>query len=93
MAQEWTFEKAMARLEQIVAALESGKCTLDESLKLFEEGTKLTGYCSKALKTAEQKIVKLTAADVSAAQNAAGAEQTPEEAGKILDGSSPDLSE
>ena len=83
MAQEWTFEKAMARLEQIVAALESGKCTLDESLKLFEEGTKLTGYCSKALKTAEQKIVKLTAADVSAAQNA----------GKILDGSSPDLSE
>ncbi len=93
MAQEWTFEKAMARLEQIVAALESGKCTLDESLKLFEEGTKLTGYCSKALKTAEQKIVKLTAADVSAAQNAAGAEQTPEDAGKILDGSSPDLSE
>ena len=93
MAQEWTFEKAMARLEQIVAALESGKCTLDESLKLFEEGTKLTCYCSKALKTAEQKIVKLTAADVSAAQNAAGAEQTPEDAGKILDGSSPDLSE
>ena len=36
---------------------------LDDSLKLFEEGTKLTAYCSKALKTAEQKIVKLTAAE------------------------------
>ena len=60
MATEWTFEKAMTRLEQIVAALESGRCSLDDSLKLFEEGTKLTAYCSKALKTAEQKIVKLT---------------------------------
>jgi exodeoxyribonuclease VII small subunit len=63
MATEWTFEKAMTRLEQIVAALESGRCTLDDSLKLFEEGTKLTAYCSKLLKEAEQKIVKLTAED------------------------------
>lgn len=60
MATEWTFEKAMTRLEQIVAALEGGKCSLDDSLKLFEEGTKLTVYCSKQLKEAEQKIVKLT---------------------------------
>ncbi len=60
MATEWTFEKAMIRLEQIVAALEGGKCSLDDSLKLFEEGTKLTAYCSKLLKEAEQKIVKLT---------------------------------
>lgn len=66
MATEWTFEKAMARLEQIVSVLESGRCTLDESLKLFEEGTKLTAYCSKALKTAEQKIVKLTAVEEAA---------------------------
>ena len=63
MATEWTFEKAMARLEQIVAALEGGRCTLDESLKLFEEGTKLTAYCSRLLKEAEQKIIKLTAAE------------------------------
>ena len=60
MATEWTFEKAMARLDQIVAALESGKASLDDSLKLFEEGTKLTAYCSRLLKEAEQKIVKLT---------------------------------
>ncbi len=60
MATELTFEMAMTRLEQIVAALEGGKCSLDDSLKLFEEGTKLTAYCSKQLKEAEQKIVKLT---------------------------------
>ena len=58
-----TFEQAMTRLEQIVAALESGRCTLDESMKLFEEGAKLTTFCQKALRSAEQKIVKLTAAE------------------------------
>ena len=63
MATEWTFEKAMTRLEQIVATLEGGRCSPDDSLKLFEEGTKLTAYCSKLLKEAEQKIVKLTAAE------------------------------
>lgn len=60
MATEWTFEKAMARLEQIVATLESGRCPLDDSMKLFEEGTRLTAYCAKLLREAEQKIVKLT---------------------------------
>ena len=65
MAVEWTFEKAITRLEQIVSTLESGRCSLDDSLKLFEEGTKLTAYCTKTLKAAEQKIVKLTAADAA----------------------------
>ncbi len=60
MAAKSTYEEAITRLEQIVARLESGQCTLDESLKLFEEGTKLTAFCSRALKTAEQTIVKLT---------------------------------
>ncbi len=55
-----TFEQAMTRLEEIVALLDTGKCTLDDSLKLFEEGTKLTALCAKRLKSAEQKIVKLT---------------------------------
>lgn len=59
MATEWTFEKAMARLEQIVAKLESGQCSLDESLQLFEEGTRLSAYCAKLLKEAEQTITKL----------------------------------
>ncbi len=60
MADTLTFEQAMARLDEIVVALEGGKCTLDESLRLFEEGTKLTAFCAEQLKTAEQKIVKLT---------------------------------
>ena len=64
MTTEWTFETAMARLEEIVASLEKGDCTLDESLTLFEEGTKLTAFCNESLKTAEQKITQLTLAVV-----------------------------
>lgn len=67
---ELTFEQAMTRLEQIVTTLESGRCTLDDSLKLFEEGTKLTSYCAEQLKTAEQKILKLTAVENGATDDA-----------------------
>ena len=65
MANTMTFEKAMVRLEEIVAKLEGGQCSLDESLKLFEEGTKLTAFCGKALRSAEQKITRLTSADAA----------------------------
>lgn len=51
-----SYEEAITALENIVAKLESGEASLDESLKLFEEGTKLAAYCQKALDTAEQKI-------------------------------------
>ena len=54
-----TYEESMQKLEQIVSRLESGEATLDESLKLFEEGAKLAAFCSKALDTAEQKIATL----------------------------------
>ncbi len=79
MATEWTYEKAIGRLEQIVAALEGGKCSLDDSLKLFEEGTKLTAYCSKLLREAEQKIVKLT--DV---ENGEGGRELSDRAGEDM---------
>jgi len=59
MANELTYEQAMIRLEEIVAQLEGGKCTLDDSMKLFEEGAKMADFCRKALSEAEQKIVKL----------------------------------
>ena len=55
-----TFEASMARLEQIVRAMERGDVALEESLKLFQEGTKLVQSCAKQLDSAEQEIVKLT---------------------------------
>ena len=57
---ERTFESQMARLEEIVRMLERGEAPLNESMKLFEEGTKLAAACSKQLDQAEQKILKLT---------------------------------
>lgn len=60
MSEELTYEKAINRLEEIVNLLEKNEVSLDESMELFEEGTKLTAFCSKKLKSAEQKITKLT---------------------------------
>lgn len=56
---EMTYEKAIERLEEIVRILEKNEVSLDESMKLFEEGTKLTAYCADKLKKAEQKITEL----------------------------------
>lgn len=58
-AKEATFEEKIARLEEIVAALEKGDAPLADSLALFEEGTKLIADCSGQLETAEQTVVKL----------------------------------
>ncbi|MGM9647668.1 MAG: exodeoxyribonuclease VII small subunit [Eubacteriales bacterium] len=53
---ELNFEEAMARLEQIVRALEGGNVPLDESLTLYEEGVKLVKLCSTRLENAEKRI-------------------------------------
>lgn len=50
------FEQAMARLEAIVAELEKGDQPLDESLKIFEEGIRLSKSCLKMLEDAERKV-------------------------------------
>jgi exodeoxyribonuclease VII small subunit len=50
------FEEALERLEAIVQKLESGDLTLEESLKSFEEGTKLATFCNKKLEEAEQMV-------------------------------------
>lgn len=50
------FEEAMARLETIVSELEKGDLPLDESLKIFEEGVKLSKTCLKMLDDAERKV-------------------------------------
>lgn len=55
-----TFEAAVLRLNEIVRLLENGNESLDNSMKLFEEGTALASYCYDELHTAEQKITQLT---------------------------------
>ena len=54
-----TFEQQIARLDQIVRMLEKGDAPLEESLKLFEEGTGLIRSCGVMLDAAEQKVVML----------------------------------
>ena len=56
MAKEIPYEEAVKRLEEIVTLLEKNEATLDESMKLFEEGTKLAAICNKKLNDAKQKI-------------------------------------
>ncbi len=64
--QNKTFEESMARLEQIVRAMERGDVALEESLKLFQEGTQLVQTCSRLLDEAQLQIQKvMTAADGS----------------------------
>ena len=61
-----TFEASMARLEPIVRAMERGDVALDESLKLFQEGTELVRNCQKLLDEANMQVKKImTAADGS----------------------------
>ena len=50
------FEKALDRLEKIVGKLEKGDLALEEALKLFEEGTQITRFCSTKLDEAERKV-------------------------------------
>lgn len=55
-ASKQTFEASLERLAQIVEKLESGTESLEESMKLFEEGTALSARCYEKLRKAEQKI-------------------------------------
>ena len=50
------FEKKLSRLEEIVTKMESGNLTLEDSLKLFEEGVKNSRDCQKQLTAAEEKV-------------------------------------
>ncbi len=60
-AQEHSFEEAMNELEALVDSMENDSLTLEESLKKFEKGVKLTRICQQALAKAEQKVKFLTA--------------------------------
>lgn len=56
---EPTFEEALKKLENVVAKLESGEIMLEESIRLFEEGMKLSSICQKRLDDADRKIETL----------------------------------
>ena len=60
--QNKTFEQSMQRLEQIVRAMERGDVALEESMKLFQEGTELVRSCGKLLDDAELQVKKIMAA-------------------------------
>ncbi len=62
-AETFDFEQALKELEKRVNHLEGGELSLDESLKVFEEGVKLSKQCESHLKDAESKIEVLTKAD------------------------------
>ena len=56
-----TFEENMIRLEEIVRSMERGDVPLEESLKLFQEGTELVRSCGRLLYEAELAVKKVTA--------------------------------
>ena len=55
-----SFETALSRLEQIVSALEKGDLSLEDSLKLYEEGIARARFCQERLEEAESKIEVLS---------------------------------
>ena len=57
--ENFSFEEAYGRLETILEKMNSGKLSLDASLKLYEEADSLISACSSRLNQAEQKIEKL----------------------------------
>ena len=60
MAKKIDLEKTLQELENIVETLEDGELSLEQSLKHFEKGVKLSRECQAALKDAEQKVQILT---------------------------------
>ena len=59
MENKLTYEQAISRLDEIVRFMERGDASLDQALKLFEEGASLIATCNRMLDEAEQKVVKL----------------------------------
>jgi len=59
---EISFEESFSRLEKILEKLESDGCTLDETIKLYEEGLALTKACNERLANAELRIKEINKA-------------------------------
>ena len=53
------YDEAIKKLEELVIKLEKGDCSLEETIKLYDEATKLSGYCTAMLDNAKLKIEEL----------------------------------
>jgi exodeoxyribonuclease VII small subunit len=71
--EELTFEQALAGLDDVVARLEGGDVGLEEAVGLFEEGQRFLAVCRERLAVAQRRIEELTAAELPADPDAAGA--------------------
>ncbi|MBT8341263.1 MAG: exodeoxyribonuclease VII small subunit [Desulfatitalea sp.] len=78
MTAKLTFEKALEKLEQIVHEMEAGQLPLDNALKKFEEGMKLSRFCTEKLNETEEKITQLMEAANGSIREAPFDEGTPE---------------
>ncbi len=74
-----SFEQSMARLSKIVETLEKGDLPLEESLRLFEEGVKLTRAAQERLDAAEQRVERLLGVDGQGKARTAPFETTGDE--------------
>lgn len=59
MNENFSFEQALKRLEEIVEALEAGNISLEESIKIYQEGIGLSKLCSGMLEAAEGKVMAI----------------------------------
>ena len=60
MDKHYDFESALNELQEIVNTIESGECSLDKSIDLFEKGIALSDACAKMLRDAKQRITELS---------------------------------
>ncbi|MBR0230586.1 MAG: exodeoxyribonuclease VII small subunit [Erysipelotrichaceae bacterium] len=65
MDKEMTFEQAMKRLEEIAQIIQKNECSLDEGLKLYEEGLKLAGFCDEKLNVFQSRLNELSSKEES----------------------------
>ena len=72
---EEKFEEALQKLEAIVAQMEEGNLPLEETLKAFEEGVRLSNLCMQKLDEAERKVEKLVRDQAGKLQSAPFSEE------------------
>ena len=79
MEKKLSFEDGLKRLETIVKALEGGNVSLDDSIKMFEEGVSLSAHCNKLLETAQQKVFVLVNGENGEMKEEEFAKEAPQE--------------